>query len=177
MSFCVPLIWNSLGFLDLNFYSLSQISKCYNYSPYPSQHGGWMPCLSLPACACRLCGESNNGICQCFHLHGTSQLFLPFQSMCPDQQMNLPHVQSGYFPNCWIFCFVCQVLRLVRLYTSPLKRRISVSHSTLGPLDISSVGFQSQTFWGLVPQVQIPGAGLPDMGHQLLAPLAETPVW
>ena len=56
------------------------------------------------------------------------------------------------------------------------KRGISVSYSTLSPLD---VGFLSQTFWGLVSLVQIPGVRMPDIEHQSLAPPPprETPDW
>lgn len=52
------------------------------------------------------------------------------------------------------------------------RRGISVSNSTLSPLD---TGFLSQMFWELVSLVQIPGVRMSDIGHQSLAPQRETP--
>lgn len=51
----------------------------------------------------------------------------------------------------------------------PFKKAVSIFYSTLGPLDISPVGFPSQIFWGgLMSPAQIPGVGVPDVGHQIL---------
>lgn len=54
---------------------------------------------------------------------------------------------------------------------------ISISYSTLGSPEISSVGFLSQMFRGLISVVQITGARVPEVRHQPLTPPREAPVW
>lgn len=75
------------------------------------------------------------------------------------------HIWSRCFSNC---CFFSLGLEASEASLEPLTRGISVFCSTLGPLDISPGGFPSQTFWGLMSPVQIPGVGVPDVGHQTL---------
>ena len=52
----------------------------------------------------------------------------------------------------------------------PFKRNVSVPYSPLGPLDVSPVGFPSQTFWGLISPLQVPRVGAPNVGHKPLTP-------
>ena len=109
---------------------------------------------------------------QYLHLPDTFTCLLPLQQMLLDQQMHLLHIQSRCFAN---YCFLLGhgVSETVH---KAFKRGISVSYSTLSPLD---GGFLSQTFWGLVSLVQIPGVRMPDIEHQSLAPPPprETPDW
>lgn len=46
------------------------------------------------------------------------------------------------------------------------KIRILVPYSPLGLLDVSPIGFQSQTFWGLISPVQVPEVRVPDVGFK-----------
>lgn len=49
------------------------------------------------------------------------------------------------------------------------KKNVAVPYGPLGLLDMSPIGSQSQVFWGLLSPVQLPRAGVPDKGHELLA--------
>lgn len=55
----------------------------------------------------------------------------------------------------------------------PFKRSTSVPGSPLDLVDLSPVGFQSQTFWGLIFPLQVPRVEVPDVGHTPLAPQRE----
>lgn len=97
---------------------------------------------------------------------------LPLQPMPSDQQTDLPHLQSRNFPTA-----VCS-LGLGTNWTAckHSNRGISVSYRTLEPPDISSVGFPSQTFKGLLFPVQVPEVRVPDVEHQPFTPSGEAPV-
>lgn len=41
--------------------------------------------------------------------------------------------------------------------------------------DVSPVGFQSQTLWGLIPLVQVPRVVVPEVGHKPLTPQGQAP--
>lgn len=56
------------------------------------------------------------------------------------------------------------------------KKDISLSWESLDPLD-QTIGFPSQTFWGLVSLLDFPGAQVLHMEHQPFAPLGEASVW
>ena len=47
----------------------------------------------------------------------------------------------------------------------PFKCGISVSYSLMVLLDVNSIDFQSQMYWGLICLVQFPRAMVPDVGH------------
>lgn len=87
--------------------------------------------------------------------------------------MNLLHIQSKNFQ---VGTFVLDPWASeTQLETF---RRISVSYTTLGPLDISPTGFLSQDFKELIPLVQIPRVGVMMWGtKQALAPLGEAQDW
>lgn len=51
-------------------------------------------------------------------------------------------------------------LRVNKTTCKPFNRGIVISYSTLELLDINSVVFLSQTFWGLISLVQIPVSGV-----------------
>lgn len=55
----------------------------------------------------------------------------------------------------------------------PFKGNTSVPYSPLGLLDLSPIGFQIQTLWGLIHLVQILRVGVPDVGYEPLASLGE----
>lgn len=58
----------------------------------------------------------------------------------------------------------------------PFTRRISVPHSPVVPLDIRSVGFLRQMFWGACLSIQVSRVGMLDVRHKPLAFLREAPV-
>lgn len=68
-------------------------------------------------------------------------------------------------------------LRVSEIVCEAFKRGISISYSTFGLLDVSAVGFLSQSFLGLISLVKITGVSVPDVGHQPLAPLIEALYW
>lgn len=57
----------------------------------------------------------------------------------------------------------------------PLKSKISTPYSLMVLLNLSLIGFQSQTFQELFALVQIPRVEVPNVGHKLLTPQGETP--
>ena len=133
--------------------------------------------------ASKLEGGFQNDTCQHQSPHGrtSSQKWLPLvsvfprvTSICPlplwetiqDQQVRL--TQSPFklllFP--W-------VLEHVRFCVCPLRVE-TISHGSLALLKLSSSGFQSQTFWGLVFLVQDPHAGDHDVELRSLTLWAES---
>lgn len=79
--------------------------------------------------------------------------------------MNLPHTwKAGAFQPA-AFALGSRV----SIRTSPLKA-ISISSSSLGLLDVSLVGFQSQMFWGLISPTEVSGVGVLGVGFDLLTP-------
>ena len=60
-------------------------------------------------------------------------------------------------------------LGLCVFFPAPLKSYVSVSYTLLALPNVSPVGFQSQTFWGLI-MVQDSWAGEPNVWIGLLSP-------
>lgn len=85
--------------------------------------------------------------------------------------MNLLHIESSHFQT---FALVLDS-GANETACEPFKRRISIPCSSVGPLDISLVGFLSQLFCGLISLVQVPRAEVPDTGHKHFTPLREAP--
>lgn len=104
---------------------------------------------SMSSCASKGGGKHPNGIHYNFYLWKESPLSLPLQLMPPDLKMNPVQMQPGGFSN---YCF-CTGSWWVSPYTVLLKE------DSLGPLDISPVGYLSQAFWG-APLVRNPRLGV-----------------
>lgn len=78
----------------------------------------------------------------------------------------LTSTNESPFHTGWLFQAAGFLLSLLANKTicEAFKRGISISCNTLEPPDISPIGFPSQTFWGLIFPVQIPGSRVPDVG-------------
>lgn len=82
--------------------------------------------------------------------------------------MRLLHVWSRHFLNC------CFCVGSWSKWVETFKSR-SISYSPVILLDASPIGFQSQIFWELISQVQVPSIDMPNVGHNPLTPQGETP--
>lgn len=127
---------------------------------------------SSPTFASRLCGECDNGVYHHLCLWGVSQLSLPC-SWCPQISKwisllyNLGTFQNGIlFTESWG----------EQIYPWALQEGSLSSLSCSRILGISSTGFPSQTFWGLVCQCRSQGLWC-SVGHQAFPPWGETPIW
>ena len=62
-------------------------------------------------------------------------------------------------------------LKVSEFVRVPFKSRVRVSYSSPALLDTSPAGFQTQMLlWGLIFLVQVPRAGVPDVGLEPLSP-------
>lgn len=65
--------------------------------------------------------------------------------------------------------------KVYKFVHEPSKSKICIPYSPMVLLNLSLIGFQSQTFRELLSLVQIPRAEVPDVGHKLLTPQGENP--
>lgn len=54
-------------------------------------------------------------------------------------------------------------------------RSTSVPYSPYGLLDVSPIGFPTQTFWGLISPLHVSRVGMAYLGQEPLTPQAEAP--
>ena len=93
--------------------------------------------------------------------------------MPPDQKMNFLHIYLGIFQT-GAFALDPGVRETT---CEPFKGRISVSYSTLGPLDISPFGFVSEAFLEGHLSCSLSRTEESDVGNKSFVPLGEVLGW
>lgn len=87
---------------------------------------------------------------------------------CFKINMNLLHVWSGYFSNCWL----CAGTWDEKFACGFFKSTFSF-HDNTGSHECKSCWLWSQMFWGLISQVQVLRVGLPEVGYESFASQGE----
>lgn len=84
-------------------------------------------------------------------------------------------ISFTYSPGAFQTTPLVLILETSEFVHKPFKRSMSVPYRLLSLLDMNRVGFQSQTYWGFVSQLQISRFGVPDVGHEVFASQSEAP--